>query len=93
MAKAGCPADRSATPPPPCPPQRTHAPTHTGFSLTLRDAFALRREGEAERYEPYKELPGRTLLWHGSRLTNFVGILRNGLRVAPKEAPVTGVTA
>ena len=30
------------------------------------------------------------LLWHGSRLTNFVGILSQGLRIAPPEAPVTG---
>lgn len=32
----------------------------------------------------------RTLLWHGSRLSNWVGILSRGLRVAPPEAPVTG---
>ncbi|KAG7249301.1 hypothetical protein CRUP_009152, partial [Coryphaenoides rupestris] len=32
----------------------------------------------------------RTLLWHGSRLSNWVGILSQGLRVAPPEAPVTG---
>ena len=30
------------------------------------------------------------LLWHGSRLTNYVGILQQGLRIAPPEAPVTG---
>ena len=36
------------------------------------------------------ELCGRMLLWHGSRLTNMVGILSSGLRVAPPEAPVTG---
>ena len=30
------------------------------------------------------------LLWHGSRTTNFVGILKQGLRIAPPEAPVTG---
>ena len=30
------------------------------------------------------------LLWHGSRLTNWVGILSKGLRIAPPEAPVTG---
>ncbi|XP_013616687.1 PREDICTED: poly [ADP-ribose] polymerase 2-like [Brassica oleracea var. oleracea] len=30
------------------------------------------------------------LLWHGSRLTNWVGILSQGLRIAPREAPVTG---
>ncbi|PVD21135.1 hypothetical protein C0Q70_19301 [Pomacea canaliculata] len=30
------------------------------------------------------------LLWHGSRLTNWAGILGQGLRIAPPEAPVTG---
>ena len=30
------------------------------------------------------------LLWHGSRLTNWVGIISQGLRIAPPEAPVTG---
>ena len=32
----------------------------------------------------------RYLLWHGSRLTNWMGILSQGLRIAPPEAPVTG---
>ena len=30
------------------------------------------------------------LLWHGSRITNMAGILGQGLRIAPPEAPVTG---
>ena len=30
------------------------------------------------------------LLWRGSRITNFVGILSQGLRIAPPEAPVSG---
>lgn len=30
------------------------------------------------------------LLWHGSRLSNYVGIISQGLRIAPPEAPVTG---
>jgi hypothetical protein len=30
------------------------------------------------------------ILWHGSRITNFVGIISQGLRIAPPEAPVTG---
>ena len=30
------------------------------------------------------------LLWHGSRTTNYAGILSQGLRIAPPEAPVTG---
>lgn len=37
-----------------------------------------------------KNIHNRKLLWHGSRLTNFVGILSQGLRIAPPEAPVTG---
>lgn len=32
----------------------------------------------------------RRLLWHGSRCTNFGGILSQGLRIAPPEAPVNG---
>ncbi|KAJ0086923.1 hypothetical protein Patl1_07160 [Pistacia atlantica] len=32
----------------------------------------------------------RMLLWHGSWLTNFVGILSQGLRIAHPEAPATG---
>ena len=32
----------------------------------------------------------RQLLFHGTRLSNFAGILNQGLRIAPPEAPVTG---
>lgn len=35
-------------------------------------------------------MENRKLLWHGSRTTNFVGILSEGLRIAPPEAPTTG---
>uniref|UniRef100_A0A674ISU1 Poly [ADP-ribose] polymerase n=1 Tax=Terrapene triunguis TaxID=2587831 RepID=A0A674ISU1_9SAUR len=65
----------------------THAPTHRDYSMELLEAFTLRRAGES----PFRaSLPNRTLLWHGSRLGNWVGILSQGLRVAPPEAPVTG---
>ena len=30
------------------------------------------------------------LLWHGSGVSNYVGILSQGLRIAPPEAPVSG---
>ncbi|CAH8362692.1 unnamed protein product [Eruca vesicaria subsp. sativa] len=69
----------------------THAPTHTEWSLELEDVFTLEREGEFDKYAPYREkLGNKMLLWHGSRLTNFVGILNQGLRIAPPEAPATG---
>lgn len=37
-----------------------------------------------------KDIDNKQLLWHGSRLTNYVGIISQGLRIAPPEAPVTG---
>ncbi|MQL98621.1 hypothetical protein Taro_031331 [Colocasia esculenta] len=69
----------------------THAPTHTDWSLELEDVFALEREGESGKYASFRDkLQNKMLLWHGSRLTNFVGILSQGLRIAPPEAPATG---
>lgn len=32
----------------------------------------------------------RRLLWHGSRATNFGGLLSQGLRIAPAGSPVSG---
>jgi len=68
----------------------THAATHAHYTLKLLDVFKVSRAGEAKRFKPFKKLHNRQLLWHGSRLTNFVGILSQGLRIAPPEAPVTG---
>lgn len=54
----------------------------------LMQLFKVAKDGEAKRYKPFKKLPNRKLLWHGSRLSNFAGILSQGLRIAPPEAPV-----
>uniref|UniRef100_A0A3P9HMQ5 Poly [ADP-ribose] polymerase n=1 Tax=Oryzias latipes TaxID=8090 RepID=A0A3P9HMQ5_ORYLA len=68
--------------------QSTHAPTHQDYGMTVLDIFSVDRDGESESF--LSDLHNRTLLWHGSRLSNWVGILSKGLRVAPPEAPVTG---
>lgn len=91
------------------------------WALELEDVFVVNREGEDERFEPFKKISNRMLLWHGaynllihgmplpsgncvhtwkcdsrnmlsagSRTTNFVGILSQGLRIAPPEAPASG---
>jgi len=52
------------------------------------EIFELSKEAENKRYRA--DIDNKQLLWHGSRLTNFVGILSQGLRIAPPEAPVTG---
>uniref|UniRef100_A0A1A7X6K8 Poly [ADP-ribose] polymerase n=1 Tax=Iconisemion striatum TaxID=60296 RepID=A0A1A7X6K8_9TELE len=68
--------------------QSTHASTHSDYSMTVLDVFSVDRGRESENF--LSQLHNRTLLWHGSRLSNWVGILSKGLRVAPPEAPVTG---
>uniref|UniRef100_U5EZI1 Poly [ADP-ribose] polymerase n=1 Tax=Corethrella appendiculata TaxID=1370023 RepID=U5EZI1_9DIPT len=70
--------------------RNTHAETHNEYSLCIEEIFKIRRKGEDRRYKPFKKLHNRKLLWHGSRLTNFVGILTHGLKIAPPEAPATG---
>jgi len=68
--------------------RNTHAATHNRYTLDILDIFEVKRHGEEERYT--SNIHNKMLLWHGSRLTNFVGILSQGLRIAPPEAPVTG---
>ncbi|GAQ87205.1 poly(ADP-ribose) polymerase 1 [Klebsormidium nitens] len=70
--------------------QNTHGHTHSGYKLVVEQIFKVRRQSEEERYKPYSDNHNRMLLWHGSRLTNWTGILSQGLRIAPPEAPVTG---
>jgi len=52
-------------------------------------AYTVDRDGEDKIYNPAK-LGNKMLLWHGSRFSNFGGILSQGLRIAPPEAPKTG---
>lgn len=68
----------------------THGPTHTSYRLELQDLWSVERADESSRFAPHAEDPNRMLLWHGSRVTNWGGILSQGLRIAPPEAPVTG---
>lgn len=66
---------------------KTHGQTHNAFSLKVLDVFEAERAREKERFVDHGN---RMLLWHGSRITNWAGILSQGLRIAPEEAPVTG---
>jgi len=68
----------------------THAATHNKYELRLKTLFDVEKADEAARFKKFEASPNRQLLWHGSRLTNWFGILSQGLRIAPPEAPVTG---
>lgn len=87
--------------------RNSHAKVHDSYSLSVEDVFAVERQGERERFMPFKQLHNHKLLvrrllpgggadlarppqWHGSRLPNYIGILSQGLRIAPPEAPITG---
>ncbi|PHH53976.1 Poly [ADP-ribose] polymerase 1 [Ceratocystis fimbriata CBS 114723] len=76
----------------------TRGSTHR-VQYDVQQIFRIERPGEYERFENGQFRKGsgdgnskseRRLLWHGSRCTNFGGILSQGLRIAPPEAPVSG---
>ncbi|GAB2281612.1 Poly [ADP-ribose] polymerase 2 [Dionaea muscipula] len=70
--------------------KNTHAQTHSSYTVDIVHIFRVFRDEEAERFGKFSKTKNRWLLWHGSRLTNWMGILSQGLRIAPPEAPVTG---
>ncbi|EAU88494.2 poly(ADP)-ribose polymerase [Coprinopsis cinerea okayama7 len=73
--------------------KKTQGHTHY-MKLQVEEIFRIRRDSEEARWKEKKwheyENDNRMLLWHGSRTTNFSGILSQGLRIAPPEAPVSG---
>jgi len=72
--------------------------------MQIEEIFEIEKENEKEVFEDLgnkmllwygkiqnKKIKEKDLLYvcrHGSRLTNFAGILSQGLRIAPPEAPV-----
>ncbi|THW53395.1 PARP-domain-containing protein [Aureobasidium pullulans] len=71
---------------------KTCGSTHY-LKYEVQDIFRIQRQGEFERFgkSKYANIASdRRLLWHGSRTTNYGGILSQGLRIAPPEAPVNG---
>ncbi|KAG1703413.1 hypothetical protein DVH05_007361 [Phytophthora capsici] len=62
----------------------------------ISNVFEAERRGETQRFNDFMgECPDLQavhthLLWHGTRRTNLMGILSQGLRVAPPEAPHQG---
>ncbi|KAK2766048.1 hypothetical protein FQN54_007563 [Arachnomyces sp. PD_36] len=61
---------------------------HLGYKV--EDIFRIQRKNEDSTCPMSNCTSNRRLLWHGSRSTNYGGILSQGLRIAPPEAPVSG---
>ncbi|KAG8198282.1 hypothetical protein JTE90_021536 [Oedothorax gibbosus] len=67
--------------------RETHGPTHANYTIEIVDVF---KSCKAQESETFIESENKLLLWHGSRVMNWLGILKQGLRIAPPEAPVSG---
>ncbi|KAM3128613.1 Poly [ADP-ribose] polymerase 2 [Paramecium bursaria] len=65
----------------------THGQTHKNFSLEIDQLFEIEKETDNTSF---LDCGNNHLLFHGSRMSNFVGILSTGLRIAPPQAPPTG---
>jgi hypothetical protein len=70
----------------------TYAPKIRKYTLKLKELFKTTRQGEYEQFQKWKSIENHQLLWHGSRKTNFAGILSHGLRIAPPDAPSVSQT-
>lgn len=68
--------------------KNTHGQTHN-MTVEVKQAFRVERQEETDAWIKAGNdglADGeRLLLWHGSRTTNFAGILKQGLRIAPPE--------
>lgn len=70
--------------------QQTHNDIEDkSFSIKIDEIYSL-TAGYESRFEKFAACGNRQLLWHSSRIGNFAGIISQGLRIAPKEAPSSG---
>ncbi|KAE8876209.1 hypothetical protein PF005_g15630 [Phytophthora fragariae] len=60
--------------------------------LQLLSVFRVEKTEQETRFEPFCNFANRRILWHGSHLANWLGILSEGLRIAPPEVASNGRT-
>ena len=72
----------------------THGSTHA-YKLEILDIFEIEQNNKRQKYEEYcKNINNRTLLFHGSGMSNWVSIMKNDLLLNPhsvnKNVVITG---
>ncbi|KAG3014652.1 hypothetical protein PC119_g12059 [Phytophthora cactorum] len=60
--------------------------------LQLLSVFRVEKPEQETRFESFRTFTNRRILWHGSHLANWLGILSEGLRIAPPEVASNGRT-
>ncbi|PTU24623.1 hypothetical protein P175DRAFT_0450363 [Aspergillus ochraceoroseus IBT 24754] len=72
------------------------SPRVTGAHNQIIDIFRIQRRGEEDRLKTCEtgnlNNSNRRLLWHGSRIANFAGILSQGLLVSPPGVGANGAS-
>ena len=70
----------------------TQAIVHNDTSISLHKLYSIERSTEMSRFEPFKALPNRKLLWYPVPSKGaLAGIMSLGLRAIPPDAPTTGL--
>jgi poly [ADP-ribose] polymerase len=78
--------------------KNSHGATHTGCQVELMDIYEVNRNsggGERARYDNFCQERGiekKMLLWHGTRVSNFISILKMGLILRPDVLPGTYIS-
>lgn len=66
----------------------THASTHN-YRTEVLDIYQISRQGEFDNFDKHsRNISNHTLLFHGSRITNFCSILNKGLLLNPANLGV-----
>ncbi|CAJ1949019.1 unnamed protein product [Cylindrotheca closterium] len=60
--------------------------TANNDNLVINQVYHLRRNDEKSN----KSMDNRRLLWHGTHVCNMMGVIKEGLRVAPSTAQIAG---
>jgi len=50
-------------------------------NYSISTIYRVQRKGEAERISKWKSIPNHFLLWHGTDVSSFMGILSEGLKL------------
>jgi len=75
--------------------ENSHGATHTGCRVKLLDIYEIERQGERAKYQNFcqeKGIDRKMLLWHGTRLANFISIMKMGLILRPDVIPGTYIS-
>ncbi len=75
--------------------KNTHGQTHTDYSVKIVNVYEIKRVGEREKFDAYcqqHDIQHKQLLWHGTRLTNYLSILKQGLLLRADHIPGTVIT-